>query len=102
MQGSAQQPPGRPATPGTQPGEPDRWYGRFQLFLGRAHVHDLQTYRKASNHPHNHGSSAWTDHAQQWHWRLRAQAWDEHQRELLALSEHNRRRGAAPPACDGD
>ncbi len=35
--------------------------------------------------------------SRRWHWRERAHAWDAQQRELLALSERNTRRGAAQP-----
>lgn len=77
-----------------QPGEPDRWYGRFQIYLGLGPTRNfLAAYRKLPGNSSKHGDGDWSARAAQWRWRERAHAWDVWQRELLALSERNLRAG---------
>jgi hypothetical protein len=76
-------------------GEPDRWYGRFQLYveLGIARTLNAAAVgagRQQRGAPLVAGSE-WSHNARRWRWRERAHAWDVHQRELLALSERNTR-----------
>ena len=77
------------------PGEPDLWYGRFQLYLALGPARSLRgAYR---HYTHNDAKTAWNSEwssaARRWQWRARALAYDAHQRELLALSERNMRLG---------
>jgi hypothetical protein len=76
-------------------GEPDLWYGRFQVYLElgltrtfRAAVAAAGRQMRGSPFAWNH---EWSQHVIRWHWRARARAWDVHQRDLLALSERNKR-----------
>ena len=76
-------------------GEPDLWYGRFQVYLElgvtrtfRATVAAAGRQIRGTPFAWNH---EWSQHVTRWHWRERARAWDVHQRDLLALSERNRR-----------
>ncbi len=76
-------------------GEPDKWYGRFQVYLGIGVTRTLRrTAAEAGQQARGESiamSGDWSHHARRWHWRERAHAWDVHQRELLALSERNTR-----------
>jgi len=77
-----------------QPGEPDRWYGRFQQFLSMGPERSvLRSFRQARKRPQSTGSSEWSAQALEWRWRERAHAWDDWQRNLLALTERNLRVG---------
>ena len=76
-------------------GEPDLWFGRFQVYLGLGVTRTLTAAaaaagRQTRGEPLVRGGD-WTYHQRRWHWRARAHAWDVHQRELLALSERNTR-----------
>ena len=76
-------------------GEPDRWYGRFQLYLELGFTRTVTTAaaaagRQACGEPFERGGN-WSYISRRWRWRERAHAWDVHQRELLALSERNTR-----------
>jgi hypothetical protein len=76
-------------------GEPDRWYGRFQAYVGLGIMRTLKNAaaeagRQARGEPLELGGT-WSVVSHRWHWRERAHAWDVHQRELLALSERNTR-----------
>lgn len=77
------------------PGEPELWYGRFKVYLALGPTRSVSaTERALASAParQKHGSNGrWSGTARQWYWRERAHAWDVHQRELLALSERNRR-----------
>ncbi len=75
-------------------GEPDYWFGRFQIYLGLGPMRTLiatpaavtrQTGKSCSYNPE------WGRHSRIWRWRERAQAWDAHQRDLLAVAERNSR-----------
>jgi hypothetical protein len=75
--------------------EPDMWYGRFQVYLELGITRTLKAApaaagRRVRGEPFA-WSSEWANHVRRWQWRARAQAWDVHQRELLALSERNTR-----------
>jgi hypothetical protein len=75
-------------------GESNVWFGRFQLYLGLGPMRTListpaavskQTGKSCSYNPE------WGRHSRIWRWRERAQAWDAHQRDLLAVAERNSR-----------
>jgi len=90
---------GQPQPWEQQPGEPNLWFSRFQLYLELGLTRTLQkAYRRCAaqrdrpspsvaGHPNPH----WCDAARRWQWRARAQVWDLHQRELFALTECNLR-----------
>ena len=76
-------------------GEPDRWYGRFQVYLGLGptctlRATELQAGRQSRNEPFRKNSE-WSRAMHKWRWRQRANAWDVQQRALLAISERNAR-----------
>lgn len=72
------------------PGEPPRWYGRFQVFLN---LGPARTVAAATRAVRLGVGGSWSEYVQRWHWRERAAAWDVHQRDLLALSERSTRIG---------
>jgi hypothetical protein len=77
------------------PGEPSRWYSRFQVYLELGLTRTLsaaavEACRQAHGGPREY-SGKWSVYSRRWRWRERAHAWDVHQRELLALSERNTR-----------
>ena len=76
-------------------GEPDQWYGRFQVYLELGVTRTLTAAAAAAGRQAR-GEPLVTERrlvtlCRRWHWRARAHAWDVHQRELLALSERNTR-----------
>ena len=76
-------------------GEPDRWYGRFKVYLDLGPARTLRAAaavigRQTRGEPFTR-SGYWSYHARRWYWRARAHAWDVHQRDLMALSERNTR-----------
>jgi hypothetical protein len=76
-------------------GEPHRWYGRFKVYLELGPTRTIYGAARAAgersrNKPYAYGSD-WTLNARKWRWRERANAWDVHQREVLAVSERNTR-----------
>ena len=78
-----------------QPDEPDKWYGRFKVYLQLGPTRSVRATAHASgmqarNLPYGEGGP-WSEISRKWHWRQRANAWDVHQRELLAVSERNTR-----------
>jgi hypothetical protein len=77
------------------PDEPDRWYGRFQLYLELGSRRTLlAAIRREHELEHKQTSlttGKWYHYARVWRWRERATEWDTRQRELLALSERNAR-----------
>jgi hypothetical protein len=79
------------------PCEPGVWYGRFKAYLALGPTRSLRAaHRAVAEDPGVplHGSlGRWMEIARKWFWRERANAWDVHQRELLALSERNLRLG---------
>jgi hypothetical protein len=92
----AQERPAQERKPWEQmPGEPDRWYGRFQVYLELGITRTVQDALRAAGVQKRNAAytnaSGWGSQGRRWHWRERAQAWDVHQRELLALSERNAR-----------
>jgi hypothetical protein len=76
-------------------GEPHKWYGRFQLYLGLGPMRTFTAAREAAARQTGRAvfeyNGAWAERQRRYHWRERAHAWDVHQRELLALSERNTR-----------
>lgn len=82
---------GTPGKPWDQlPGEPNRWYERFQVFLGLGPTRTVAAAARACARSRD---SHWGDQARIWHWRERAVGWDVYQRDLLALSERQVRIG---------
>ena len=78
-----------------QPGEPDRWYGRFKVYLELGPLRSLKAAARAAGERSRDKPLSWggrfSEMTQRWQWRQRANAWDAHQRELLAISERNMR-----------
>ena len=72
------------------PGEPNRWYGRFQVFLRQGPARTLKSAATACGRGESGG---WSSQSRTWHWHERAAAWDAHQRDLLALSDREMRIG---------
>src|SRR5215211_7230925 len=77
------------------PGEPDRWYGRFKVYLELGPARTLHSAARMicerNKKPAYDYSGGWSINSRKWHWRQRANAWDVRQRELLAISERNLR-----------
>ena len=76
------------------PGEPDKWYGRFQIYLDLGVTRTLTAAARCGSDPKPGQSGLtgrWSYYFNRYHWRERARAWDMRQRELLALSERNTR-----------
>ena len=77
------------------PDEPNLWYGRFKVYLELGPTRTLRSaVSTACEQNRNHAVTfpgRWSVVSRQWHWRQRANAWDVHQRELLAVSERNTR-----------
>lgn len=76
-----------------QPGEPARWYARFELFrlagpdrslLGSVHTEEANCSRdkRSARVP-----GAWDQAARKWRWRERAEAWDASRQELVRKEE---------------
>jgi hypothetical protein len=89
-----------PPAPGCLPweqlaGEPEHWFGRFQVYLALGPARTLMhSSRNAGLQVRNRPyalSACWINAARRWRWRERALAWDAQQRELMALSERNAR-----------
>jgi hypothetical protein len=85
-----------------QPGEPARWYARFERFRlagpSRSLLGAVNGERQQGNkRPTRSVPQAWAKAAQQWRWRERAEAWDIHQRRQARaahaqqIEEMNRR-----------
>ncbi len=79
-----------------QPGEPNRWFDRFQIYLSLGPTRTCWAAYCTVSHidPHSRPANAppgWQWHAKTWRWRARAHAWDVYQRSLLALGERNAR-----------
>lgn len=86
-----------------QDGEPAKWYARFLLYLelgpGRAlaevytDVQEKAGKRGSGSGPRGRlrPNGSWKKIARQYRWCERAMAWDIEQRDLLALSDRNRR-----------
>ena len=80
------------------PGEPGQWYGRFKVYLALGPARSVRAAQRGLNtvrgkQPPGSLGRLDAEIAQKWYWRERANAWDVHQRELLALSERNLRLG---------
>ncbi len=70
-----------------QPGEPIKWYDRFQAYLtaGPARtIHGTYTaeWQEKTRTPARKTPGAWTRVAQQWQWSDRADAYDARQQEI--------------------
>jgi hypothetical protein len=86
-------PPSKPWA--QQPGEPNNWYGRFQVYLDIGPTRTIAAAaRRVGEMRRNkplYYNGQWSGQARYWRWRERARAWDLYQRELLAVSERNTR-----------
>lgn len=78
-----------------QPGEPDKAFGRFQVYLQLGPTRTLAEAARTAGGRSSGGGYAfggnWSRYCREWNWRDRAQAWDIRQRDLMAISERNRR-----------
>ncbi len=85
-----------------QPGEPNRWYARFECYRLAGPSRSLLGTVNALRLPRGLGKSksipqAWAKNVKQWRWRERAEAWDLRQRQearaahLQEVEEMNRR-----------
>jgi hypothetical protein len=87
-------------------GEPNLWFGRFQVYLGLGPMRSVKAAVTAAAAGPEAGtgtgsgtgagkprksSGIWSRHGRVWRWRERAQAWDAQQRNLLAVAERNSR-----------
>jgi hypothetical protein len=75
-------------------GEPDLWYGRFQVYLSLGPGRTVSSTVAGWNQTTGKAvvrNPDWSRYSRIWRWRERAQAWDAHQRELLAVAERNSR-----------
>ena len=67
-----------------QPGEPDKWFDRFQRFCHLGPNRSLlAVYRQLISNPARSVSKAWRQNADQYNWRARAAAWDADQRQIF-------------------
>ncbi len=82
-----------------QPGEPDKWFGRFQHFCHLGPNRSLITaYRQVISSHARTVSKAWRQNADHFHWRSRADAWDADQRQRsLQRLESTSTWSAKPP-----
>jgi hypothetical protein len=85
-----------------QPSEPNRWFARFEAYRlagpGRSLLGSVNAERLCRRAVKTHSiPHAWAEQARRWRWRERAEAWDEHQRQLAraahaqAVEEMNHR-----------
>jgi hypothetical protein len=74
-----------------QPGEPSRWYARFERFrlagpsrslLGAVNIERQQDDKPATRSV----PQAWANAAKKWRWRERAEAWDVHERRQARVA----------------
>ena len=85
------------------PGEPDRWYGRFKVYLELGPTRTLQAAdtrgrsNRAGIEPLTTEPASWSMVSRKWHWRQRANAWDVQQRAAAGdqRAQHARWRCAA-------
>jgi hypothetical protein len=98
----AQTPPESPDPWEQQPGEPSRWYARFERFRLAGPSRSLLGAVKSERQENGKRSTrsvpqAWAKATQQWRWRERAEAWDVHERRQARaahaqqIEEMNRR-----------
>jgi len=78
-----------------RPGEPPRWYARFEVYraLGphRTLENAFRTCAQAEGLAADRPGSIWYAVAHEWAWEARAGAWDAVEREQLRANEHERR-----------
>jgi hypothetical protein len=75
-----------------QPGEPTRWYARFERFRLAGSSRSLlgivnAERQEKGKRPTRSVSQAWAQAAKHWRWRERADTWDAHER-LKARAAH--------------
>ena len=77
------------------PGEPARWYARFETFRSLGAHRTLEAayrlYAEREGLSATRPGAAWYAAAQQWQWAARAAAWDAVERERLRTQEEERR-----------
>src|SRR6516165_5219510 len=92
----------QPAPWERQPGEPNRWFSRFECYRLAGPGRSLQGAVNPAQAPegkkrHVSIPGAWSRAAARWRWRQRAEAWDEHERQKArdtharAIEEMNQR-----------
>jgi hypothetical protein len=69
-----------------QPGEPNRWFARFENYLrtgpGRSLLGAVNSERaKSGKHRQTAIPGSWSRAAAQWRWKARAEVWDEQERQ---------------------
>jgi hypothetical protein len=76
-----------------QPGEPEKAFGRFLVYLRLGPTRTLTEAARMAGGRSSGGKYSfggnWSRYCTEWHWRDRARAWDLRERELLAISERN-------------
>jgi hypothetical protein len=95
-----------------QPGEPNRWYARFECFRlvgpSRSLLGTLNAERQQRGASKSRSiPQSWALNARRWRWRERAEAWDERQRQearaahAREVEEMNRRHLQEAKALQG-
>lgn len=82
------------------PGEPALWHARFEAYrlLGPARtLEGVWKAEKGANRSNGRAPGSWYEQASRWRWRMRAEAWDAHERprlqaERLALLQQSQKR----------
>src|SRR5215471_16350471 len=75
-----------------QPGEPNRWFDRFERYRlagpSRSLLGILNAERQQKGAARGRSlPQAWARNAKHWRWRQRAAAWDEQQRQHARLAQ---------------
>ena len=89
-----------------QPGEPNRWYARFERYRLAGPSRSLLGAVNAERQQRGACQSksipqAWAKNARQWRWRERAEAWDEHERLQARAARAHLIEEMNPPARPG-
>jgi len=95
-----------------QPGEPNRWFARFEAYRlagpARSLLGSVNGERSARGAAKSRSvPQAWATNAKRWQWRERAEAWDEFQRQEARVArareveEMNRRHVQEAKALQG-
>ena len=82
-----------------QPGEPMRWYDRFDRFYRaqgpdrniKKAYHLWREHKGRPAKPRTGTSSSWIDNHEKWDWKKRAEAWDMEERQLRIIAEEEKR-----------
>lgn len=73
-----------------QPGEPNRWYARFEAYRlagpSRSLLGSVNADRQGRGKKSRSIPQAWAANARRWRWQERAEAWDAFQRQQTRLA----------------